>query len=114
MKDVKHGRLQIAFWSGKWSCFKVRVRVRALFMSSTAYASTKGGKHFLDHKVTPTPEMKRKKKKVKDVFHDKLRSRNDFGSPASPSNLIFWSFHLLHGTSDGCITFSWRYDYKKE
>ena len=101
----------ITFWSGKWSFFKVRVTVmvRAFFMSSTAYASTKGGKHFLDRKVTPTPEMKRKKKKVKDVFHDKLRSRNDVvGSPASLSNLIFESFHLLHGTNDGCITFSWR------
>ena len=84
--------------------------VRAFFMSSTAYASTKGGKHFLDRKVTPTPEInKKKKKKVKDVSHDKLRSRNnDFGSPASPPNLIFWSFHPLHGTNDGCITFSWR------
>ena len=55
----------ITFWSGKWSCFKVRVRVRAFFMSSTAYASTKGGKHFLDHKVTPTPEIKKKKKRKK-------------------------------------------------
>ena len=58
----------IAFWSGKWSCFKVRVRVRALFMSSTAYASTKGGKHFLDHKVTPTPEIKKKEEKSQRCF----------------------------------------------
>ena len=63
--DVFHSEVHtlmpnITFWSGKWSCFKVRDRVRALFMSSTAYASTKGGKHFLDHKVTPTPEIKKK------------------------------------------------------
>ena len=37
-------------------------------MSSTAYASTKGGKHFLDHKVTPTPEIKKNKNKKSKMF----------------------------------------------
>jgi len=37
-------------------------------MSSTAYASTKGGKHFLDHKVTPTPEIKKKEEKSQRCF----------------------------------------------
>ena len=57
----------------KVSCFMVRVK--ALFMSSTTYASTKGGLHFLDHKVTQTPQDD--KKKAKDVLDDKLPNRNN-------------------------------------
>ena len=36
---------RITFWSEKWSCFRVSVtvRFRALFLSSTTGASTKGG-----------------------------------------------------------------------
>ena len=47
------------------------VRVTALLIST--YAPTKGGQHFLDHKVNPTPQ---EKNKVKDVIYDKLPSRN--------------------------------------
>ena len=62
------------------------------------------------------PHPQNKKRKVEDVFH-KLPSRNkvfeciwylSFGSPAILPNVKFWSFHLLRGTNEGCITFSWQ------
>ena len=58
-------------------------------MSSTTYTSTKDGQHFLDNKVTPTPQDK--KKKVKDV-DDKVPSRNNF---VQCSSCIFAECEIL-------------------
>ena len=64
----------ITFWSGKWSCFKVRVWVRALSVSSTIYASTEG---WITFSWPPPPPGLKERKKVKGVIHDKLPSRNN-------------------------------------
>ena len=128
----------VKFWWERWSCFRVRVTVVVgalvmasvlplglpLVVSSTTCHQRRVYNIFLTIRLTLPPNTtttREKKKKVKNVIHDKLPSRNNvqciyifLRSHAILPNVNFWSFHLLHGTNDGWIIFFWPSDCKKK